>query len=225
LSNLLKREEHEGLKIESFRVREFEAHRVNPTKKSEEPSDGIGGKIEDHLSKIEMEAYEKGFQQGQKDGLVMGKKRLEETARRLEALIKSLSQLKKEVYRNSERELVELATEIARKILLKELELDDTAILRTVRRAISFLNDRSNVRIRLNPSDMNKVAEVLSEIRADKKIEDVELVEDSAVERGGCILESGFGLVNATIEDQLSAISEELEEELKSGGQDNATVP
>ena len=223
LSNLIKKEHHRGFKIEAFRVEEFEAqgHSGDGKANSLAPSDKT---IDDRLSRIEMEAYEKGFEQGQKDGLIMGQKRLDEAAKRLDALIRSLSELKSKILKESEEEIVKLAIEIARKIVRRELQTDPEAVLRTIRQAISHVNDRSTVRILLNPDDMEKVKEVLPELRAEKKIDRVELIENTRVERGGCIIETGFGMINATIEDQLALISEELEEELNGKGQEDGIV-
>lgn len=219
LSNLIKRDDYGNIKIEAFAVNEIEAD-SSPCESSSDNSstdeDHLRG-VEDRISKIEMEAYEKGFQQGQIDGMALGKKRLEESAKRLEAVVRSLSALKSEIFKKCEEEVVQLAVQIARKIINKELEVDNEAVLRTIRRAMSFLNERSSVRILLNPDDMEKVTEALPEIKAEKKIDNIELAEDPAVERGGCVLETGFGTINANIEDQFATIAEELEEELRSG--------
>ena len=73
-------------------------------------------------------------------------------------------------------------------------------------------------------ADMEKVKETLPELRTGKKIENIELIEDPSVARGGCILQTGFGTINATIEDQLAAIAEELEDELGNNGHTNASI-
>ncbi|RLB21359.1 MAG: hypothetical protein DRG71_08440, partial [Deltaproteobacteria bacterium] len=152
------------------------------------------------------------------------KKRLEETAKRLEALIENLSELKSRLYRESEEEILRLSIEIARKIVQRELSLDGEAVLRTIRKAVDFLNERTSIKVLVNPADMEKVKETLPELRTGKKIENIELIEDPSVARGGCILQTGFGTINATIEDQLAAIAEELEDELGNNGHTNASI-
>ena len=221
LSNLIKRDDHNNIKIEAFPVQEIEADSVSGGGSS---GRGHSGGPEDHISKIEREAYEKGFSQGQKDGFALGKKRLEETAKRLEALIENLSELKSRLYRESEEEILRLSIEIARKIVQRELSLDGEAVLRTIRKAVDFLNERTSIKVLVNPADMEKVKETLPELRTGKKIENIELIEDPSVARGGCILQTGFGTINATIEDQLAAIAEELEDELGNNGHTNASI-
>ncbi len=220
LSNLIKRHEHGAFEIKTFRAQEIESDAVANTYRGKD-SPGSAG---DRISQIEREAYEKGFTQGQKDGLALGKKRLEEAAKRLVTLIGSLARLKEELYREAEEEILKLSVEIARKILQRELMQDEEAVLRTIRKAADFLNERTSIKILVNPDDMRKVEEAIPEIRRGKKIDRIELSEDAAIERGGCILETGFGTINATVEDQLAAIKEELEDVLGGNGHGNAGI-
>ena len=222
LSNLIKRDRHGNMKIETFRAQEIEAEELYG-QRSAQNNAGTEG-LKNRVSQIERDAYEKGFSQGQKDGFALGKKRLEESAKRLEAVINSLSGLKMRLYRESEEEILRLAIEIAKKIVHRELTVDTDAVLRTIRKATDFLNERTSIRILLNPADMDKVEEAVPQLKVEKKIESVELVPDPSVSRGGCILETGFGTVNATIEDQLAAIAEELSDELRRNDQADAGV-
>ncbi len=221
LSNLIKRHQHEGLKIEAFRAQEI---KVDTEFNSSSHKHVRRGGTQDRISEIEREAYEKGFNQGQKDGLALGKKRLEETAKRLDALISSLSELKGNLYREAEEEILKLSVEIARKILDKEIGLDKDMVLRSIRKATEFLTERTAIRILVNPADMHKVEEALPEIKARKKVERIELAEDPSIARGGCILETGFGSINAAIEDQLEAIARELEDELGNTGHGSTNI-
>ena len=221
LSNLIKRHEHDAFEIKTFRAQEIQSE---PGFNRNKGKSGRGASPGDRISQIEREAYEKGFNQGQKDGLALGKKRLEETARRLESLIESLGRLKGELYLEAEEEILKLSMAIARKVVQRELAQDEDAVLRTIRKAVEFLNERTNVKILVNPADMRKVEEALPEIRGGKKIDKIELAEDPAIGRGGCILETGFGTINGTVEDQLAAIKEELEDELGSNGHGDAGI-
>ena len=226
LSNLIKLNDHENIKIETFAMQEIEADFAGCEDSSDNGSsdNDSSDRLEDQIAKIEMEAYEKGFSQGQKDGFELGKRRLEETAKRLEALIRGLSEFKAKLYRESEQDMLRLSVEIAKKIIQRELSLDSEAVLRTIRRALEFLNERTSIKIFVNPADMEKVKEALPDIRAGKKIEKIELAEDPSLERGGCVIETGFGVINATIEDQLTVIAEELERELCNSGNRDASI-
>jgi flagellar assembly protein FliH len=224
LSNLIKRETHPQVKIRSFEVEEV---RQQGTWLSEGWPGGPKGSavsvtrpaapgqpvesVQERLARLEREAYEKGFEQGQKDGLSLGEKRVQETLGQMKTLLRAMTGLKKQVYDEAEAELLRLSVEIARQIIRREVATDPSVVTRAVRAAFEYLGDQSQVRISVNPEDMKEVQRLLPDLAQLHRLEGFELVEDSAVERGGCILETGFGRINGTIEDQLAMLKEELE--------------
>ncbi len=168
--------------------------------------------VQEKLARLEREAYEKGFEQGQKDGLSLGEKRVQETLGQMTALLRAMAGLKKQVYDEAEAELLRLSVEIARQIIRREVTTDPSVVTRAVRAAFEYLGDQNQVRISINPEDMKEVQRLLPDLAQLHRLEGFELVEDLAVERGGCILETGFGRINGTIEDQLAMLKEELEQ-------------
>jgi flagellar assembly protein FliH len=165
------------------------------------------------LSRLEREAYENGFEQGQKDGLSLEKRKIEEIRRQIEEVIVSLRDLKPKIYSEAEGDLIKLVMLIARKILGEEIRQNSAVIGNTIKSAMQFLTDKSKVRIILNPDDMEEVNKLLPDMSAIAKGGRFELAEDAAIHKGGCILETGFGRINACIEDQLSNLEEELEKQ------------
>ncbi|MBW2096762.1 MAG: hypothetical protein JRI80_17990, partial [Deltaproteobacteria bacterium] len=108
---------------------------------------------------------------------------------------------------------------VARKIVKKELTTDPDMVKRSLQHALAFLKDKSFVRILVNPEDMKILEPYLPELTATKKIERFELAEDLSIEPGGCILETGFGRINATVENQFAELETELEEAFRAGGE------
>ena len=128
MSNLLKEEKHEGFNIESFDAEEFPASIEYSSivkngkvtlpigEKTVSSSTGIGNsEVRDKQSRIEKEAYEKGFEQGQKDGMTLGEKRLEQTVKDMKSLLKGFSRLKGQIYTEAEQELLTLSMETTEK--------------------------------------------------------------------------------------------------------------
>ncbi|MBN1107097.1 MAG: hypothetical protein JXL84_27085 [Deltaproteobacteria bacterium] len=187
---------------------------VGRGKKKGRGSDPDAEKEEDpkqRLARIEREAYEKGFAQGQKDGMALEQRQMEERGKQLAALIDVLGRLREQIYAEAEGELIKLSLTIAKKIIRSELKAGNHLIEETIRSAMKLLVDRSHVRIRISPADMEEVTRLVPALAAGAQAGRLQIVEDSVVERGGCILETGFGSVNAGIEDQLSVVEEELE--------------
>jgi len=173
--------------------------------------------IEERIARLEREAYEKGFEQGQKDGLALEERQMKEKGVHLEKLMNALAGLKEEIYRETEEEIVRLSMSIARKILRSELRKGSYDIGKTIRAAMKFLVDTSRVQIRISPEDMEEVSGLIPSLASDSKAGRIQILEDHSIQRGGCILQSGFGNVNATVEDQLALVENEIERVLQSG--------
>jgi len=167
--------------------------------------------LQDRIAAMEREAYEKGFAQGQRDGLALEKKQMEENEKRLEELLGSLGALKDQIYRETEEEMVRLSMAIAAKVVRRELRTGKQIIGESIRAAMRFLVDPSQVRIRVSPQDMEEVERILPSIAAGAKAGRVQVLEDQSLTKGGCVLQTGFGNVNATIEDQMALVEKEIE--------------
>ena len=240
MSKLIKREENPFLKIESFKAEELcrdrkdepsgndngcvrlplhkslSPYSINSSKnEKQERKAGEEENIKDKLAGLEKEAYEKGFDQGQKDGLALEKRQVEEKGKRLETLFTGLSNLKAQIYSETEAALLKMSMLIAKKIIREDTRINKGIIGNTIKSALEFLADKSNIRILINPDDMEEVRNLLPSLAAITKGGRFQLIEDNAIERGGSILETGFGKSNATIEDQLAVLEKEIEMEFK----------
>lgn len=163
------------------------------------------------VAKIEKEAYEKGFEQGHKDGLILEEKKLEEMSKELESLFIGLRDLKEQIYMESEGEILKVSLAIAKKIIGEEIRTNQNIISNSIRSALSLLTDKRRLKIVINPEDMEDVRKILPDIARITKGGQLQLSEDKTIKRGGCILETGFGKINATIDDQIHILKEELE--------------
>lgn len=183
-----------------------------PTEKKED--------LHEKIALLEKEAYEKGFAQGQKDGQALEKIHMEEKSKHLETLVGELANLKEAIFRETEAEMVRLSVAIAKKIIRNELRTGNHRIEETIRAASKFLVDASQVRIKISPEDMEQVTELIPTLAAGMKAGRIQVLEDHSVHRGGCILQTGFGNVNASFEDQMAAVETEIERVLNSNGAD-----
>jgi flagellar assembly protein FliH len=226
LSNLIKRGERSGVRIGDFHVEEIgelcgnslqtRRSRLSATAKDKETGlPQVEQSIHEKLARIEREAYEKGFEQGQMDGLALGEKRVAESLRQMEVLLKELGDLKGQIYSESEQELVLLSVEIARQIVKAELKIDPGVVTRSIRAALNFLTDKGCARVLISPDDMNEVQKYLPELARMGNIEKLTLVEDGSIEKGGCVLETGFGKINAMLDSQIASLHRVLEEEFQ----------
>jgi len=230
LSKLIKREEKTFLNIKAFKAEEIggdqekgsssnNGTRVKlPLSKASStfPHFEKRENIKDKLARIEKEAYEEGFLQGRKDGLALEKKQMEEKGKQFDTLFSELNGLKARIHSETEEELLKLSMLTAKRIIREETRTDIQIIGRTIRAALKFVVEKSNIRILINPDDMEAVREILPDLAALNKGAEFQLTEDNGIKRGGCILETGFGKINATIEGQLEVLEQKVDQEFKS---------
>ena len=156
---------------------------------------------------MEKEAYEKGFAQGEKDGLELGRKRIETIEQQMTNLFKEILSERESLYRIYERDMLLLILSISRKILYHEIALKDEVILETLRGAFKQVVDQRKVVVRLNPIDfqfLDTHCEKSSPI--EKGWQGVKMIKDPSITKGGCRVETAFGEIDGTIEGQFDQI-------------------
>lgn len=168
---------------------------------------------EERLARLEREAYEKGFEQGQKDGLALEKRQMEEKGKQLETLFTEIGQLKARLFVEAEKEVLRLSTAVAKKIIREEIKTNGEIIGQTIRHALQFAGDKSVLKLSINPDDMAEVRNILPDLASLTKSGKFQVIEDKGIGKGGCRLETGFGSINATIDDQLSELEKEIDRE------------
>ncbi|MCD6361255.1 MAG: hypothetical protein J7M38_10370 [Armatimonadetes bacterium] len=132
-----------------------------------------------------------------------------------------LEQLRSEMQRRlaelEERSVV-LVTAMTEKVIGQRLALDDELVLGVVRNALAEAADAAQVTVRVSPADDELVRAAQSELLATLgQVEQLRVVADESISRGGCIIETERGRFDARIETQLQLLGEHVEELLKAG--------
>jgi flagellar assembly protein FliH len=109
---------------------------------------------------------------------------------------------------DSERQLVELALIIARRVIAREVSLDPGIVRGLVREGLSALGERDRVVVRVGTF----FAEMCEDIQRDLKGIGMgcEVVVDSALGQCGCAVETELGRVDESIEDRLATLLDGL---------------
>ncbi len=167
------------------------------------------------LRAIEQEAYRRGYMEGEMAGRESSRRSLTPVINTLEEALKELARIKRELRACAEKEAVELALAVARKIVCQEVSSNNQIVLNVVREALKRVENKEEIVIKINPSDLK----ALERIRCDspelfREIGDVVFRGDPAMSSGGCVIETNLGDVDARIEKQLMAVEEAFRSEL-----------
>lgn len=112
---------------------------------------------------------------------------------------------------SAQQDVVALAVAIAGRIVQREIRVDPEVATRQVAAALTMLSDVRDARVFVHPEDREAVAEALPGlVRALSSTAHVELLEDPALGRGGIVVRSGDGVIDARIEVQIRRIAEAL---------------
>lgn len=121
------------------------------------------------------------------------------------------TQLKcQQYYRVVEQQLCDVVLQSVRRILS---EYDDVALtLQVVREALSLVSNQKQVTLRVAPEQVADIREQIAKVHKDfPEISYIEVSADARLDAGGGILETEVGVIDASIDGQLSALTEALE--------------
>ena len=169
------------------------------------------------LSEIERDAFAKGYEQGERAGAEAGGRRADAMLRRMASTLEELAAVRQQMIQQAERQMVQIALTIAKRILHREVTLDPDLTVAMARVALDRLGEQSGATIRLHPEDY---AAAVGGGQEAWSSEQVTVISDENVSRGGCRIESAFGFVEAGVEAQF----DEIEKVVLAGEQTHAMV-
>lgn len=161
--------------------------------------------LEARRAAVERDAFAKGFAQGERAGAEAAAARSEAVLQRLKQTVGELQSLRAEMIHKTERQVVELAIAMARRIVHREITLDRELLTAMARVALDRLGENANATIRLHPDDYAATAG-----SQEQGTGVVRVVADPMVRRGGCMVHSEFGLIDVSADAQIQELATAL---------------
>lgn len=147
---------------------------------------------------------EAGFKQGYKEGVERGNAETDARLKQLEALLGVLARPLDTLDDEVDASLVDLTIAIARQLIRREIKASPGEIVAVAREAMRTLPLSSrNIRLHLHPEDAALVTEAMGRPMQQGAWE---IVEDPALTRGGCEVETDDSRVDATVERRLAQV-------------------
>jgi len=108
-----------------------------------------------------------------------------------------------------ERRAVALGLALARKVLAGALEVEPERVLDSVTGALRGIVERERITVLVNPDDLEIVREAMDNLKASLGgIEHCEVQAERRVGRGGCIVRTPVGDIDASVETKLERAGE-----------------
>jgi flagellar biosynthesis/type III secretory pathway protein FliH len=114
-----------------------------------------------------------------------------------------------------ERHAVDLALMLAEKVLAGAIAVEPERVVESVRGALRGLVERERITVLVHPDDLELVREAMDGLRATLGgIEHCEVQAERRVSRGGCVVRTPDGDVDARVETKLQRAREVVEQAL-----------
>ncbi len=155
--------------------------------------------------------YDKGFSEGYSSAKSELEKvfnqRLENKSEEFNLIMKSVDERLSGYDTEFEKLVVQLSFEIASRIIRKEVKTDSN-IEPVLREALKKVLGANNIIVKLHPDDLKSISD--NNKRGsfiDESISKVKFEEDERIEKGGCVVETEIGNVDARIASQLNELN------------------
>lgn len=160
------------------------------------------------------EGTEKGIREGTKAGEKAGQQRAYmEAKKEIEALQHELRQLTTRLFDPMQQQdqlleniLVDLALNLAQRVIDAEVSVNPKLILAIVQRVLNSLpKGADNIRVSMNDKDASLVEALVPEAQRDWSIQ-----RDSSLSSGGCVVETASSLSDFSVEERLAIYLEKI---------------
>jgi len=147
--------------------------------------------------------YEEGFQTAYQKGENSAKEEFDPLLQTINSLIQELSEFRTMMYPKVEKEMIEMVTGLTKKILQHEINTNEDSVKQMILLAINSVIDKENMVIRIHPSDKAHAEAFYPELKnLFSEIKNITFEEHPGIEKGGCVIDTNFGTIDAKV-DQL----------------------
>ncbi len=171
----------------------------------------IAAEAAERVEKAEKEAWKKGFDEGREAGYAEGKAEVQRLVDRLHVILQRAMDKRGEIIEEAEAQIVDMVLLIAKKVVKVISENQRNVVVSNIVQALRKVKSRGEVIIRVNIADLQLATQHTKDfMQIVENVKSIVVVEDSTVDRGGCVIETDFGQIDARISSQLSEIEERI---------------
>jgi flagellar biosynthesis/type III secretory pathway protein FliH len=163
----------------------------------------------EQAERIASDAREHGYDDGYQQGLDRAQREIADLLAFAEAAVREVAETRARLLEESETALVDLALQVAEKILQTKLELEPALVADVLGGALRRAYVRDGMQVVCNPADLALLETASADLQTQVgTLRNLELVGDGRVGRGGVIVRTPGGDVDATIGSQLDRLRE-----------------
>ena len=207
-----KKEDNLDLSLDNIKFEQREERREGTRRRGYRRTEdrNIVSRAQKDALAIKEEAKKEGYE----EGLASAKNDIED----LKSKFTEFFNYKTEVYEKVSDCIYEVSMEIARKIINKQVETDKEYIISMIKGVVEEIHKTENkITLKVMPKDVEIVRDKIPEIFSGEYFEaKISVIPDNEIKEGGVIVETSNGIIDATLETQLSIIEKALKKQEES---------
>jgi flagellar assembly protein FliH len=157
------------------------------------------------------EAEERGRLAGREAGFGEGRDEVARLVERTRTILERAQDKRAEILAETEQQIIDLVLLISRKVIKIISENQRNVVISNVVQALRKVKGRGNIIIKVNMLDIKLSTEHKKEfIELVEGAKSIQIIEDSTVDPGGCVIETDFGEIDARISSQLAELEQKI---------------
>jgi flagellar assembly protein FliH len=159
-------------------------------------------------------AREEGYEDGYQDGENQARKDMAELVNQAQTILQEAKHQREAYLEKNTRALIDLAGEIAHKVVRQHVEIEETTVTEVVESALDEVADVQEVTVVLSPEDAEEIQDAKDRfIEEHPNLTEISISQDSKMERGGCRIRTNYGDIQGTLRGQIEHLTETLIEQ------------
>ncbi len=157
--------------------------------------------------KIKQKAKQDGFKEGFKEGIKKAEHLFTSEFHEIETLKKEIIEERQNLYHQFEQDLVDLALDIAKKVVYDSLEQDDEVLRNIIESTLRKVQGKARIKLRISTDDRQRIEDLKEAFMSKlQSIDDIEIIEDQQIGPGSCIIETENGVIDGGIQTRIDEI-------------------
>ena len=157
------------------------------------------------------QGYDEGFEKGRGEGFTQGTVEVNRLVERIHRVLERLQDKRADVLKETEQQIIDLVLLITRKVVKSISETQKNVVIENIREALGKVKSKGKITIKVNLADLELSTAHIEEFT--KQLESsgtIEILEDSSIDAGGCVVETDFGAIDARIANQLAELEAKI---------------
>ena len=157
------------------------------------------------------EAEERGRLAGREAGFIEGKEEVARLVERTQTILERAQDKRAEILVETERQIIDLVLLISRKVIKTISENQRNIVFSNAGEALRKVKGRGNIIIKVNMLDLKLTTEHKKDfINMVEGAKSLQILEDTTVDPGGCVIETDYGEIDARISSQLAELEQKI---------------